>query len=242
MLSFKPNGSDSPNPPFSGYTFDMKQKSAIVLGATGLTGRHLVDRLVADDRYGEVRLFSRRSLEHPSPKIREYIGDILQLEQFREDFTADVVFCCVGTTSSKTGDRNIYRAIDYGIPYHAALLAREKLIPSFLVISSIGANPKSRVFYTRTKGEMEEAVLALQIPHTCILRPSLILGDRKERRRTEEAGAVIMQSLRFLMIGNLRNYRPIEAATIASAMIHLDQVRPDLKIVHSARIQEFGNG
>jgi uncharacterized protein YbjT (DUF2867 family) len=220
----------------------MKQRSAIVLGATGLTGRHLVERLVTDDRYGEVKLFSRRSSDHPSPKIREYIGDILQLEQFRENFTADVVFCCVGTTSSKTSDRNIYRAIDYGIPYHAARLASKNRIPSFLVISSIGANPNSRVFYTRTKGEMEEAVLSLQLPHTYILRPSLILGERKERRWAEEAAAVIMQSVRSLMTGRLRNYRPIEAATIASAMIHLDQVRPGLKIVHSARIQEFGNG
>jgi uncharacterized protein YbjT (DUF2867 family) len=219
----------------------MMQRNAIVLGATGLTGRHLVDRLVADDRYGEIKLFSRRSSEHPSPRIREFIGDILHLEQFREDFTADVVFCCVGTTSSKTRDRNIYRAIDYGIPFHAARLAIENGIPSFLVISSIGANPKSRVFYTRTKGEMEEAVLALQVPHTYILRPSLILGDRNERRWAEKAGAVVMKSVSFLMTGGLRNYRPIEAATIASAMIHLDQVRPELKIVHSARIQEFGN-
>lgn len=219
----------------------MNQKSAIVLGATGLTGSHLVDRLVADDRYGEVKLFSRRSSDHTSPKIREYIGDILQLEQFREDFTADVVFCCVGTTSSKTRDRNIYRAVDYGIPYHAARLANENRIPSFQVISSIGANPNSRVFYSRTKGEMEEAVLALNIPHTFILRPSLILGDRKERRWAEEAAAVIMKSVRFLLAGRLRNYRPIEASTIASAMIRLDQVKPGLKIVHSARIQEFRN-
>ena len=219
----------------------MKQRSAIVLGATGLTGGLLLDRLAADDRYGEVRLFSRKSSNHPSPKIREYIGDILQLEQFRDDFTADVVFCCVGTTSSKTRDRNIYRAIDYGIPFHAARLAKENNIPSFLVVSSIGANPKSRVFYTRTNGEMEEAVLAQDIPHTYILRPSLILGNRNERRWTEEVSGVIMQSVRFLMTGRLRNYRPIEAATIASAMIRLDQERPGLKIVHSARIQELGS-
>ncbi len=219
----------------------MKQRSAIVLGATGLTGGLLLDRLAADDRYGEVRLFSRKSSNHPSPKIREYIGDILQLEQFRDDFTADVVFCCVGTTSSKTRDRNIYRAIDYGIPFHAARLAKKNDIPSYLVISSIGANSKSRIFYTRTKGEMEEAVLAQDIPHTYILRPSLILGNRNERRWTEEVSGVIMQSVRFLMTGRLRNYRPIEAATIASAMIRLDQERPGLKIVHSARIQELGS-
>lgn len=219
----------------------MKQRTAIILGATGLTGRLLLDRLAGDDRYGEIKLFSRRTSGHPSPKIREYIGDILQLEPFSKDFTADVVFCCVGTTSSKTSDRSIYRAIDYGIPYHAARLAGENGIPSFLVISSIGANPGSRIFYTRTKGEMEEAVLAQEVPHTYILRPSLILGDRNERRWTEEAGAVIMRSLRFLMGGRLRNYRPIEAATIASAMIHLDQLRPALKIIHSARIQELGS-
>jgi uncharacterized protein YbjT (DUF2867 family) len=225
----------------NGYTLVEHLKTAIIIGATGLTGQLLLERLASDDRYGTIKLFSRRPSGHASPKVKEFTGDVLELEDFREDFTGDVVFCCVGTTSSKTPDRKMYHAIDYGIPVKAARLSKENGIPSFLVISSIGANPRSRIFYSRTKGEMEEAVLAQEIPHTYILRPSLILGERSERRLTEQIGAVVMKALRFLLIGRARVYRAIEADTIAAAMVYLDRVRPDLPIIPSDRIQRFGD-
>lgn len=219
----------------------MKKKTAIVLGATGLTGSLLMDRLLEDEEYSTIKVFSRRTSGKASPRIREFIGDVIELDQFRKEFTGDAVFCCVGTTSSKTRDRDIYRAIDFGIPDIAARLAKENGIPAFLVISSIGANPKSRVFYTRTKGEMEQAVLSQGIPHTYILRPSLILGKRNEKRLTEDIGAVVIKATGFLMKGRFRKYRAIEADTIAAAMIHLEKTKPGLQIVSSDRIQEFGS-
>jgi aspartate-semialdehyde dehydrogenase len=94
----------------------MNQKTAIIIGATGLTGRLLLTRLVADDSYTSIKLFSRRVSGNKSPKIKEFIGDVLQLESFKNDFTADEVFCCIGTTSAKTKDRTVYKAIDFGIP------------------------------------------------------------------------------------------------------------------------------
>jgi uncharacterized protein YbjT (DUF2867 family) len=218
----------------------MKQKTAIILGATGLTGSLLLRRLIADDSYSTIKLFSRRTTGNPSPKIKEFIGDILQLEQFKNDFTADVVYCCVGTTSAKTKDRVIYKAIDFGIPFTAAKLAKENSIPTFLVISSMGANTRSKIFYSRTKGEMEQAVLDQKIPHTYILRPSLILGDRNESRMAENAGAFIMKLAGSLLVGKLKTYRAIEADRIAAAMISLAQSKPDLRIVKSDILQEMG--
>ena len=217
----------------------MKQKTAIILGATGLTGGLLLRRLIADENYSSIKLFSRKSTGINSPKVEEFLGDIIQLEQFRNDFTADEVYCCVGTTSAKTKDRSVYKAIDFGIPVTAARLTREKKIPTFLVISSMGANVQSKIFYSRTKGEMEQAVLDQKIPNTYILRPSLILGDRNEKRFGESFGAVVLKLSSALMLGRLRKYRAIRADDIAAAMINLAKSLPDMKILESDLIQEM---
>lgn len=219
----------------------MKQKTAILLGATGLTGRLLLERLVADDSYERIKLFSRRTSENNSPKITEFNGDMLQLENFKDDFTADEVFCCVGTTSSKTKDRTIYKAIDYGIPLAASKLAKANNIPAFLVISALGANAESRIFYNRTKGEMEQAVLNQGIPNTYILRPSLIMGERDEKRIGESIGAVLLKLVSLFLVGRWKKYRAIEADRIASAMISLAKSKPDMQIVTSDIIEEFGS-
>lgn len=219
----------------------MSQKTAIVLGATGLTGSLLLKRLIADDSYTAIKLFSRRSTGNSSPKIKEYTGDLLHLEHFKDDFTADELFCCVGTTSSKTKDRTIYKAIDFGIPSAAARLANENNIRTFLVISSMGANTKSKIFYNRTKGEMEQAVMDQKIPNTYILRPSLILGSRDERRMGESAGALVMKLTNTLLVGKLKKYRAIGADCIAAAMINLAKSKPESLIVPSDILQELGS-
>lgn len=209
----------------------MNQKTAIILGATGLTGRLLLARLVADDSYSSIKLFSRRDSGNSSPKIKEFIGDVLQLENFKDDFTADELFCCIGTTSAKTKDRTVYKTIDFGIPVAAAKLAKENNIPTFLVISSIGANTKSNIFYSRTKGEMEQAVLNIKIPNTYILRPSLIMGERDQRRIGEHVGAVLLKLTSVFLVGRLKKFRAIEADCIASAMISLATSKPEMQIV-----------
>ena len=217
----------------------MDQKTAIILGATGLTGRLLLKRLVADDSYTTIKLFSRKESGITSPKIEEYVGNVLQLEKFKKNFTGDEIFCCVGTTSSKTRDRAVYRAIDFGIPSSAARLARENKIPTFIVMSSMGANVKSNIFYSRTKGEMQLAVLDQKIPNTYILQPSLILGERKEKRPAESAGAAILKFTNGFLTGRLKKYRPIQADDIAAAMIKLAKSKPKIQIVESDLIQEL---
>jgi uncharacterized protein YbjT (DUF2867 family) len=219
----------------------MNQKTAILIGATGLTGSLLLTRLAADDSYASIKLFSRRTSGNKSPKIKEFIGDVLQLESFKNDFTADEVFCCIGTTSAKTNDRTIYKAIDFGIPFTASKLAKENNIPTFLVMSSMGANAKSNIFYSRTKGEMEQAVLSQKIPNTYILRPSLIKGERDKGRFGESVGAILLKLTTVFLVGRLKKYRAIEADCIASAMISLAKSKPDMQIVNSDIIQEFGS-
>ena len=218
----------------------MNQKTAIVLGGTGLTGNLLIKRLLADENYASIKLFSRKTAGFKSEKIQEIIGNMLQLERRKDDFTADVVFVCVGTTSAKTKDRSVYHAIDFGIPVAAAKLARENKIPTLVVISALGANARSKVFYSRTKGEMEQIVLNQKIPHTYILRPSLILGQRNEKRFGESLGAVMLKLSSVFLRGGLKKYRAIEAACIADAMISLARSLPDMQIVPSDVIQKLG--
>jgi uncharacterized protein YbjT (DUF2867 family) len=214
-------------------------RTAIVLGATGLTGSLLVKRLIDDDRYATIKLFSRNSSSAESSKIEEFKGDLLKIERFKNDFRGDVVFCCIGTTKAKTKDKEKYKAIDYGIPLSAAKLAKENNINTIIIISALGANAKSSIFYNRTKGEMERDVLAQEIAHTHILQPSLITGNRNEQRRMEKIGASIFKVLGFLLIGPLKKYRAIEADSIAEAMINIDQRKPSEQIFESDKILSF---
>ncbi|MDQ1772097.1 NAD(P)H-binding protein [Labilibaculum sp. A4] len=215
-------------------------KTAIILGASGLTGKLLLNRLLEDEAYTRVKIFTRRGLDLVHPKLKEFIGDLLSLEEFKKDFTGDEVFCCIGTTAKKTKDKTIYRKIDFGIPASAASLAKANGIKSFLVISALGANAESNIFYNKTKGEMEQAVLSLEIANTYILRPSLINGKRDEDRLGEKIGSIIMKVLSPFLLWKWKKYRAIEAETIANALHALAQAKPDYKIIESDKIQEIG--
>lgn len=214
-------------------------KTAIILGASGLTGQHLLKALIADKNYDSIKLFSRKKTENNSSKVIEIVGDLLTLENFKEDFTADEVFVCIGTTAKKTPDKKLYKNIDFGIPAAAAKLAKENHIPTFIVVSAMGANAKSSIFYNKTKGEMEQAVLSEKIPYTYILRPSIIGGNRNENRPMEKLGVAIFKLLQPLMLGKLKKYRIIEAENIAKAMLHLANEKHEIHIIESDKIQEL---
>ncbi|MEP2688024.1 NAD(P)H-binding protein [Maribacter dokdonensis] len=207
------------------------KKTAIILGASGLTGGLLLKKLIVDDRYESIKLFSRSSIKGLPNKVKQYIGDLLELEQFKNDFTGDEVYCCIGTTSKKTPDKSLYRDIDYGIPVAAAKLAKANGINTFLVISAMGANKKSSVFYNRTKGEMEQEVLNQAIPRTSILRPSLIGGERNEQRILEKIGLVVFKVIQPLFIGPLKKYRIINADSIAQAMLNLANTTSNTDVI-----------
>ncbi|QCX38919.1 NAD-dependent epimerase/dehydratase family protein [Aureibaculum algae] len=197
------------------------KKTAILLGATGLTGNILLHKLLEDTRYDTIKLFSRTKIEGLPNKVTQFVGDLLNLEQFKEDFKGDEVYCCIGTTAKKTPDKELYKQIDYGIPVAAAKLSKENNITTFLVISAMGANKESSVFYNRTKGEMEHEVLEQIIMHTYILRPSLIGGERKERRIVEKVSLIVFKIIQPLFIGKFKQYKIINPESIAQAMLNL---------------------
>ncbi len=216
-------------------------KTAIILGATGLTGSLLLEMLLEDERYGHVTLFSRNSCGIKHPKLTEYIIDMFQLEHYKEKFKADEVFCCIGTTKAKTSDKEIYTKIDYGIPVAAASLCKENDIETFVVISALGAKKSSKIFYNRIKGKMEAAVLEFNIKNTYILQPSLITGDREEKRLGESIMKFVFSLLKpILQFGELKRYRPIHPETIANCMVWLANHDYKSGRIKSKVIQELG--
>lgn len=200
---------------------DTESKSAIILGATGLTGNLLLQLLLKDDRYDKIKLFSRSSVGISDVKIEEHLGDIVDLNNFENVFKADEVFCCIGTTKAKTPNKEIYRKIDFGIPVKAAQLCKDNGIGTLIIISALGANSKSNIFYNRTKGEMEEAVIKLLIPKTHILRPSLISGKREEKRIGELIFKQLMKVANLVMAGPLKKFKSIHPRDIAKTMVWL---------------------
>lgn len=194
------------------------KKTAIILGATGLTGGKLLELLLNDIEFEKVKVFGRSSTTISHPKLEEHLGDMFNIEAFSKAFKGDVVFCCVGTTKAKTPDKKTYRKIDYGIPVAAARLAKKNGIPVFEVISAMDANASSTTFYNKTKGEMERDVLAVEIKNTFIFQPSLLGGDRSEKRFGEHIAQIAMGTFSFLVP---KKYKIIKPQTIAKAMLHV---------------------
>jgi uncharacterized protein YbjT (DUF2867 family) len=212
------------------------KKTAIILGATGLTGSILLKKLLKDPAFEKIILFSRRSAEENSPKIEEHLIDMFQLEKHSEAFKANVVLCCIGTTKAKTPDKETYKKIDYGIPITAARLTKQNGIETFIVISAMGADENSGIFYNKTKGEMQRDVLKQQIKNTYILQPSLIVGNRDEKRSGEKVAAFFMKIFGFLVP---KKYKMIKAETIAEAMQVLEKQGFSKKQITSNEIKQI---
>lgn len=202
------------------------ERQALVIGATGLVGGLLVRSLLQNPAYGRIRVLVRRPLEMEHPKLEQHVVDWEQLEEQKDLFRdVDDLYCCLGTTIKKAGSQENFRQVDFHYPVKAAKLAKEYGVSQMLVISSMGADAGSRVFYSRTKGEMEEALTDIGFRSLHIFRPSLILGDRKEKRLGEQLAAHAMTFLDRWMKGRVDKYRAIQASTIARAMMNIALVQ-----------------
>lgn len=211
-------------------------KKAVLLGATGLIGSELLQLLLADDHIAEVRVLTRRATGLKHAKLKEVIGDLLDPDFLSKEVKGDLIFCCIGTTQAKTPDLTMYRKIDHGIPVHAAEAASSQKDAVFLVVSSMGANAGSRIFYNRTKGQMEEDVKESGVAKAYIFRPSLLMGDRQERRTMEGIGQAV-----FALIGRFlpKKYRGIKGETVARAMLRVAKEHPDQTVFPSDEIHQW---
>ncbi|WP_407526993.1 NAD(P)H-binding protein [Lacibacter sp. MH-610] len=197
----------------------MKQQTAVVIGATGLTGSHLVQQLLADDAFNAVRILVRKPVALQHPKLQVELVDFNNYEDYKIKLgSGDCIFCCIGTTNSQVkGDEIAYRKIDFDIPVNAARFGKEAGFQQFAIITAATANSKSRIFYNRLKGEVEEVIATFQYQSFHIFRPSFIMGKRTEQRLGEKIFRVIFQTIAKLLPAA---WRPIDAATIATAMIN----------------------
>ncbi len=214
-------------------------RTAIVFGATGLTGSNLTEELANTGAYDKILIFTRSKSHVTNPKIREIEFDITNIEAVKEEIKGDDLFCCLGTTIKKAGSQEAFRKVDFDAPAKIASIGAENGVKQFIVISSIGADPGSRNFYLRTKGQMEQAVQKEHFRAVAILRPSMITGKRNEYRLAEEAGKMIFRPLEKLLFGRLRKYRSIKAKTIARAMVNIALTPQDKIVFESHEIQKL---
>lgn len=200
-------------------------KIAIVLGATGLVGSHLLQLLLNAKDYERVIAITRKPLANHAKLQQVLIPDFGQLETFADLFAGvHDVFCCLGTTIKQAGSQERFRQVDYHYPLTAANMAHKAGVQRFLLVSAMGASPKSRIFYSRVKGETERDICALPLPSVSIFRPSLLLGDRKSFRLGESVATWLLAPLSPLFRGSLQKYRPIQAQSVAAVMYRVAQM------------------
>ncbi len=198
----------------------MSTRTCILLGASGLVGGLLLPLLAADPTYAEVRAFTRRPLGlAQGAHVREIVVDFDEPATYRDHVAVDDVFCCLGTTIKKAGSQEAFRKVDFEAPVAIARASRAAGASRYVIVTAVGADPGSSIFYNRVKGETEAALREIGFPRgLTIVRPSMLLGERGESRPAERFGAAVMKATRPLFAGGLARYRAIDAAAVARAM------------------------
>jgi uncharacterized protein YbjT (DUF2867 family) len=192
-------------------------KTAIVIGATGLVGGSLVNKLAECEHVRKIETLTRRSAEYPNMKVQNHVVDFDRLEDYAPLFRGDLLFSCLGTTRKKAGSVAAQRKVDLDYQYKAAQLAADNGVRHYLLVSASGANANSMNAYLRMKGELEKKIQRLPFERTSIFQPSLLLGQRSEFRLGEKIGSRVLPALRIFP--GLRRYRPIPADTVADKMV-----------------------
>ena len=218
----------------------MNQRVAWVFGATGLIGRHLVEFLSQNESYSQVHVFSRRDTGFSHPKIQLHIVDFQNLKSELTNLEPGDLFCCLGTTMKKAGSKEAFRFVDYDLPVKLAHIAHEKGAEKYLIVTAMGADPSSMIFYNQVKGETERDIQKYSFKQIAILRPSLLLGDRNENRVGENVGKIVMGLMNPLMIGPMKKYKAIEGKTVAKAMVSIALENPNQVVFLNDELHEWG--
>lgn len=217
------------------------KENALILGATGLVGGHLLKLLLDDDRYGKVTIFVRRPTGITHTKLLEQIIDFEDIKNWKKLLSGDVLFSCLGTTIKKAGTREKQYRADYIYQYEAAAAAVDMGVATYVLISSAGADPHSRIFFSRMKGELDRDIKKLPFQAIRIMKPSVLVGERKEKRHGESI-AIVIGKIAATLIPPLRKYRPIAAEVVAKAMVAAAENRdPGIKEYELSTVFELGS-
>jgi uncharacterized protein YbjT (DUF2867 family) len=220
---------------------DRDGRTVLIAGATGLVGAELLELLRADPAVARVSSLVRRPSGRTAETLDERVVEFDNLAAAVSGPSVDEAYCCLGTTMRAAGSRDAFRRVDLDYVVAFAGLAQGLGAGSLTVISSLGANPASRSLYLRTKGEVERDLGALGLPSLGIVRPSLLLGRRRQLRIGERAGELLLRLASPLLAGSLASYRPVHARTVARAMVHLGRHgEPGVRVVESDEIKRLG--
>ena len=214
-------------------------KTALLFGVSGLVGGHLLNQLIKNNNYSKIKLFVRSVPQISDPKIEIIETDFNNLENHNEDIKGDDCFFCIGTTKQNSPDKNEYQRVELEVPKQIAQIAKSNLVNSFIFVSALYANPKSSGNYVRFKGMVEEELKRLNFQKLALMRPSFLMGDRKEKRVGEKIGIFVFKLLSPLLLGPLKKMRPIHSETVAKAMIRAANENLEKNIFESNEIDEL---
>ena len=215
-------------------------KRALIFGATGLVGSHLVPQLLAHPAYAEVHTFGRRELQLRHDKLHQHLVDFERLEDYRELIVGEDCFSCLGTTRKNAGGKAAFRQVDFDYNYLIALIASRNEVNQYLLVSSVGADADSPFYYSKVKGELEKAVRELDFWSLHIFRPSILLGERNENRFGEAIAQKLGKAIDRVTGNLLSKYKPIDAEDVARAMIHAaQQLQPGQHVYPSDALQRM---
>ena len=216
-------------------------KTALVFGSSGLIGGHLLDELIQSDNYNKIKLFVRSDYRSIHSKTEIIKTDFNNLENHKEDVKGDDCFFCIGTTKQNSPDKNEYKRVELDVPKKIAQIAKSNLVNSFVFVSSGYADPKSSGDYLKFKGLVEEELKRLSFSKLGIMRPSFLMGDRKEKRVGEKVGIFIFKLLSPLFLGPLKKMKPIHSKKVAKAMIKIANGDFKQNVFESNEIVEVSN-
>ena len=216
-------------------------KTALVFGSSGLVGGHLLNQLIENDNYNKIKIFVRSEPKNHNPKIEIIKTDFNNLENHKEDIKGDDCFFCIGTTKQNSPDKNEYRRVELDIPKEIAQITKSNSVNSFIFVSSGYADPNSSGDYLKFKGLVEEELKRLSFNKLGIMRPSFLIGDRKEKRLGEKLGIFVFKLLSPLFLGPLKIMKPIHSKKVAKAMIKVSNGDFRQQIFESNEIVEISN-
>jgi len=196
----------------------MRNKSALILGASGLVGKDLLKILINSSEYNKITLLVRKKIDISNCKVHQEIIDFDNLENYSSFFNVDNVFCCLGTTMKIAKTKEKFQRVDLDYPLISAKITKQIGKGNFYVVSAMGADENSRIFYNKIKGKLERQLKDMQLNTLHIFKPSMLSGNRTEFRLSEKISLSLSKSLPFLFIGNLKKYKPIETKDVALAM------------------------
>ena len=196
-------------------------KTALVFGSTGLVGSHLLDQLIKNENYNKIKLFVRSEIIINDLKVEIVKTDFNNLEKHKEEMTGDHCYFCIGTTKQNSPDKDEYRRVELDLPKQIAQITKSNSVNSFVFVSSGYADPNSSGDYLKFKGLVEEELKRLSFNKLGIMRPSFLIGDRKEKRLGEKLGIFVFKLLSPLFLGPLKKMKPIQSEKVAKAMIKI---------------------